>query len=148
MAQILRDNKVFSIYEGTNGIQAMDLLGRKVPAEGGASVRYLMKEISKAISEAGAMESLKPLADKMQEVQNEVIAATMCLGQVGMSGEIENIFPMPAHLKCFLNCAVGNCCGRQVQQAPDTKNGFLHRLIETARSISPWRLGDCLGKIP
>jgi len=37
--QYLRDNKIASIYEGTNGIQALDLVGRKLPANGGASMR-------------------------------------------------------------------------------------------------------------
>ncbi len=140
VAQILRDNKVFSIYEGTNGIQAMDLLGRKVPAEGGASVRYLMKEISKAISEAGAMESLKPLADKMQEVQNEVIAATMCLGQVGMSGEIEKyISNASLYLEMFSQMVLSWQLLRQAvvaQQALDMgkkETDFYIGLIETAR---------------
>lgn len=88
VAQMLRDNRVFSIYEGANGIQAMDLLGRKVPMKQGAAVRVLMTEISKTLAEAGGLEALKELTGKVQELQNEVIATTMHLGTVGMSGEV------------------------------------------------------------
>ena len=87
VAQLLRDNKVFSIYEGANGIQAMDLLGRKVPMEEGAAVKALMKEIAKTIAAAGEIESLKEIAGKVQEAQNEVINTTMHMAGVGMSGE-------------------------------------------------------------
>jgi butyryl-CoA dehydrogenase len=88
VAQLLRDNKVFSIYEGANGIQAMDLLGRKVPMEQGAAVKTLMKEIAKTIEAAGELDTLKEIAAKVQEAQNEVINTTMHLAGIGMSGEV------------------------------------------------------------
>jgi len=88
IAQLLRDTKVFSIYEGANGIQALDLLGRKVPMKQGGAVRALMTEMSQTLSEAGAVEALKGIAGKVQELQNEVIGVTMHLGAIGMSGDI------------------------------------------------------------
>lgn len=88
IAQLLRDTKVFSIYEGANGIQALDLLGRKVPMKQGGAVRALMTEISQTLSKAGAIEPLKDIAAKVQELQNEVIGVTMHLGAIGMSGDI------------------------------------------------------------
>ena len=51
VAQLLRDSKVCSIYEGTNGIQALDLLGRKLVMKEGAAARALMTEIDKTLSE-------------------------------------------------------------------------------------------------
>lgn len=45
MDQIVRDARIGQIYEGTNGVQALDLVGRKLPADGGAAVTALMKEI-------------------------------------------------------------------------------------------------------
>jgi len=88
IAQLLRDTKVFSIYEGANGIQALDLLGRKVPMKQGGAVRALMTEMSQTLSDAGAIEALKGIAAKVQELQNEVIGVTMHLGAIGMSGDI------------------------------------------------------------
>src|SRR5262249_29822435 len=41
LAQLLRDSRVFSVYEGTNEVQAMDLLGRKVAANAGENFRTL-----------------------------------------------------------------------------------------------------------
>ncbi len=50
-AQILRDVRVTSIYEGTNGVQAMDLVGRKL-ADGGAAAQALLGEVSATASQA------------------------------------------------------------------------------------------------
>lgn len=47
-AQLYRDARIAPIYEGTNGIQAVDLVGRKVPMAGGAVVRGLIQEIEEA----------------------------------------------------------------------------------------------------
>ena len=88
VAQMLRDSKVFSIYEGTNGIQALDLLGRKVPMKNGAAVQALSSEIAKTIAEAEGIEPLKDIAGKLEELQNEVIATTMHLAGIGMGGDV------------------------------------------------------------
>ncbi|MFT7583310.1 MAG: alkylation response protein AidB-like acyl-CoA dehydrogenase, partial [Myxococcota bacterium] len=50
MEQLLRDVKIASIYEGTNGVQAMDLLGRKVARGGGVMLMTLMGEVNKFIN--------------------------------------------------------------------------------------------------
>ena len=46
-AQHLRDARITTIYEGTTGIQAMDLVGRKIAREGGATARAWLAEVSK-----------------------------------------------------------------------------------------------------
>lgn len=46
VAQYLRDQKITSIYEGTNGIQALDFVGRKLSIAGGAPLRTLLSEVS------------------------------------------------------------------------------------------------------
>jgi len=102
VAQMLRDSKVFSIYEGTNGIQAMDLLGRKVPMKNGAAVRAIMTEIGKTLDEARKHDTLTDIAQKLQEAQNEVVGATMHLGALGMAGEIHQyISNASAYLEMF-----------------------------------------------
>ena len=45
IAQILRDARILPIYEGTNGIQAMDLVGRKIISDGGLGAKELIKEM-------------------------------------------------------------------------------------------------------
>ncbi|HUW31445.1 MAG TPA: acyl-CoA dehydrogenase, partial [Planctomycetota bacterium] len=49
MAQLLRDARIAPIYEGTNGIQALDLVMRKLPRDDGHSVRALLQEITSFI---------------------------------------------------------------------------------------------------
>ena len=44
-AQYFRDSRILPIYEGTNGIQALDLLKRKLPLEGGKTFEKLLKKL-------------------------------------------------------------------------------------------------------
>jgi len=60
--QFARDCKITTIYEGTNGIQGMDLLGRKIRMREGELFRSVVSRINKTISEACASESLSPYA--------------------------------------------------------------------------------------
>jgi Acetyl-CoA dehydrogenase C-terminal like/Acyl-CoA dehydrogenase, C-terminal domain len=57
--QYCRDSKIFSIYEGTNHIQAMDLVGRKLMQRGGANVQAFTKDISTFIAANKDHASLK-----------------------------------------------------------------------------------------
>ena len=50
MAQRLRDSRIAPIYEGTNGIQAIDLVTRKLPRDGGRWIRTLMDEIAATVN--------------------------------------------------------------------------------------------------
>ena len=88
VAQMLRDQKVFSIYEGTNNIQAMDLLGRKVAIKQGAFFRALMAEITETVGEARAVEAIKDMTDKVEAALNTVADTTMHLGGIAMGGDI------------------------------------------------------------
>ena len=56
-AQHLRDARILPIYEGTNGIQAIDLVMRKVPLEGGAVVRAYLKDLTDTVAELRAAKS-------------------------------------------------------------------------------------------
>ena len=46
MEQLVRDARITTLYEGTNGIQALDLLGRKLPMKGGQAAQRLLGEMS------------------------------------------------------------------------------------------------------
>src|SRR5262249_307965 len=52
-AQYFRDSRIAPIYEGTNGIQAMDLLGRKLLRDGGQAMQALLRDISASLPELG-----------------------------------------------------------------------------------------------
>ena len=66
--QLLRDQKISSIYEGTNGIQALDLVGRKLGMKGGAYFKELIEEMLSVIKRYG--ESLPSLAKEVQAAVN------------------------------------------------------------------------------
>jgi len=75
MEQFLRDAKVTSIYEGTNGIQALDLLGRKVFMKEGAAFKALIDEMEKFISAEKDTKDLAPeiaLLKEARQVLKEV----------------------------------------------------------------------------
>jgi butyryl-CoA dehydrogenase len=67
LQQYLRDIRIFSIYEGTTGIQSQDLLGRKITMDNGRAFQLLAEEISTSIQEAMTHESLVPYAKILRE---------------------------------------------------------------------------------
>jgi len=102
LAQMLRDCKVFPIYEGTNGIQAMDLLGRKVVMKDGTAFKALLGEIAKTVEQASHIEALKGLASKVEAAANEVEETTMHLGGIALQGDIEHYISSAApYLRMF-----------------------------------------------
>ena len=68
--QLARDVKITSIYEGTDGIQAMDLIGRKLSMDKGAVFQAFIKEMRDTVNRASTIEQLQPLA---AEVENAII---------------------------------------------------------------------------
>jgi hypothetical protein len=63
--QYLRDMKAASLYEGTNGIQAMDLIGRKVLRDGGVRLARYLRRVGEEVAAAGATAGVAPLAEKV-----------------------------------------------------------------------------------
>ncbi|WP_288424115.1 acyl-CoA dehydrogenase [uncultured Spirosoma sp.] len=63
--QLYRDIRITPIYEGTTGIQAQDLLGRKITQKGGKGPQLLFAEMSKTIREASTHDELKPYAQQL-----------------------------------------------------------------------------------
>lgn len=85
--QYLRDSKVFSIYEGTNHIQALDLIGRKMAAKGGMRFMNVLNELNIHIA---ALEDLPQFgAEKgaLEESRDRLVDSAMHLGGLGMSGD-------------------------------------------------------------
>lgn len=63
--QYMRDLKIASLYEGTNGIQAMDLIGRKFLKNGGQNLTRYGKRLAEELQGVASIEELKPLVDKV-----------------------------------------------------------------------------------
>ncbi len=86
--QCARDAKITSVYEGTNGIQAMDLLGRKLPMAGGKVFEALMNDIQPAIDMAKKSELLKPYAERVEDAREQCIKAVRHVGGLAASKEL------------------------------------------------------------
>lgn len=70
--QIYRDNRLNPIHEGTNGIQGLDLLGRKVRMQDGAAFKLLLKRIQETIDQAAMAKA--PLSEWARQLQQAVAA--------------------------------------------------------------------------
>jgi hypothetical protein len=85
MEQFVRDARITQIYEGTNGIQAMDLVGRKLPKEGGRAVRAFFELVGRDIADAKAASDPAGVAGALESALQDLQAATMWLAQNGMA---------------------------------------------------------------
>jgi alkylation response protein AidB-like acyl-CoA dehydrogenase len=92
MEQLLRDCRITMIYEGTNGIQAMDLLGRKLGMNKGKPIMDLMGEIQKVLAEAKNISGLKVYAAEVEEALNKLGEVALHLGKTAMSPQVLHAF--------------------------------------------------------
>ena len=104
--QLLRDCKIASIYEGTNGIQAMDLLGRKLGMKGGLVFMNYLAEIQKITGTARKIGGLEDLAARVDEAVNRLAEIAMHLGKTALSADFKVAF---AFAKPFLD-VMGDVC--------------------------------------
>ena len=84
MEQFVRDSRIAMIYEGTNGVQAMDLCGRKLGSKGGRAVQAFFAMIDEEIAAAKENEALADIATKLEKALGEQKAATMWFMQNAM----------------------------------------------------------------
>jgi alkylation response protein AidB-like acyl-CoA dehydrogenase len=83
--QFVRDARIALIYEGTNGIQALDLVGRKLAANGGRAVFGFFSDLEEFVSENEGNDKLKPYVEGVRSATAQLKEATMWLMQNGMS---------------------------------------------------------------
>lgn len=85
-SQYLRDARITMIYEGTNGIQALDLVGRKLPGNGGRAIMSWFADIDAYVAEHGdAGDAVKPFIEGLADTKKTLQEATMWLMQNGMA---------------------------------------------------------------
>lgn len=84
--QHFRDMRIHTIHEGTTGIQAMDLLGRKAIMKNGKAMAVYIEEVSKSIAAAKKYENLQPLAAQLEDSLKNLQDITMHLVGIAMSG--------------------------------------------------------------
>ncbi len=89
MEQYYRDIRIHPIHEGTTGIQALDLLGRKVVMKNGQALRLYIEEVLAAILDAGQHEVLRPYAERLKEALEKLQNVTMHRVQFAIQGDVE-----------------------------------------------------------
>ncbi|MCD2325329.1 acyl-CoA dehydrogenase C-terminal domain-containing protein [Sphingomonas sp. IC-56] len=83
MEQYVRDARISMIYEGTNGVQAMDLVGRKLAQNGGRAVQALFRVVTEEVAAAKQDEKLKSFAEALEKALGHLQGATMWLAANG-----------------------------------------------------------------
>ena len=84
MSQFVRDARIAMIYEGANGIQALDLVGRKLGQNGGRAIQSFFKDVGEFCETHRGDEAMAPVTKSLKKGLNDLQAATMWLMQNGM----------------------------------------------------------------
>jgi butyryl-CoA dehydrogenase len=87
--QFYRDNRLNPIHEGTNGIQAIDLLGRKVTMRDGAALQLLLRKIQETVATSASVPELLDNAEALQATATLVSQTTTALVASQRSGELD-----------------------------------------------------------
>jgi alkylation response protein AidB-like acyl-CoA dehydrogenase len=87
--QLVRDARITQLYEGTNGIQALDLVGRKLPMKGGGAAQRLLGEIGGFIAANKADDRMKEFVEPLEKAMGRVQDAALFLMQNAMKNPDE-----------------------------------------------------------
>ena len=117
MSQFVRDARIAMIYEGANGIQALDLVGRKLAQNGGRAVQAFFKEVGEFCETNRADEKLAPFTKALKKGLNDLQAATMWLVQNGMQKPDNAGAASTDYLNLFGLVALGYMWGQMVKVA-------------------------------
>ncbi len=90
--QLMRDCKITTIYEGTNGIQAMDLLGRKLGLRKGEIFMHFLQTVRASIQRAEQIEDLRALCEQLEAALNRYGEVAVFLSKKAMSADIKLAF--------------------------------------------------------
>jgi alkylation response protein AidB-like acyl-CoA dehydrogenase len=85
MEQFVRDARIAQIYEGANGVQALDLVGRKLGKDGGRAVMAFFNEVGSYIKDKNADAAMQPYVGPLQKALGQLQQATMWFMQNAMS---------------------------------------------------------------
>ena len=75
--QFVRDARITMLYEGTNGVQALDLVGRKLPKDGGRALQAFFAEVTAYSKERGADPAMAPFVKPLGQALGDLQQATM-----------------------------------------------------------------------
>jgi len=137
-SQYLRDARITMIYEGTNGVQALDLVGRKLPANGGRAIMTWFADIDAFVAEHKGNADIAPFIDGLDKAKGTLQEASMWLMQNGMqnpdnagaaSTDYLHIFGLTALAYVWAQMAVA----AQKQVAAGSTDPFYATKLQTGR---------------
>jgi alkylation response protein AidB-like acyl-CoA dehydrogenase len=139
--QYCRDSKIFQIYEGTNFIQSMDLVSRKLGQAGGANTQAFLTDIQTFITENKETPELKAGIEHLQAAHESVAASVMQLIGWFKGGKIEHI-PLAAEefLTIMSDLAVGwlllDQASIALRKLPDTSESHPDHAFYTGKKFT------------
>ena len=107
MEQFVRDARIAMIYEGANGIQALDLVGRKLPKDGGRALQAFFAEVQGFIKEQGADTAMKVYVEPLGKALGHLQQATMWFMANAMAKPDNAGAGSTDYLHMFGLCALG-----------------------------------------
>jgi len=135
--QYVRDARITQIYEGANGIQALDLVGRKLPAHTGRYLRSFFHPVQSWIEEHSVNTELQPFVLPVAKAFGRLQLATGHIAQAGLSNPDEGGAAASEYLRLFGLVALGYLWARMAQISIEKQGGddnaFYAAKIITAR---------------
>jgi len=146
MEQNLRDSKIFCIYEGTNGIQAMDLIGRKLSMNGGALPEDFFNDVKAEIESAGGEQAF--IAKPLTEALDALKTATDWLIESKKHNPNDSAAAAVDYLQVFGLVTVGYYWLRAAKAAAGKDSDFYKGKLATATFFATKLLPRVHGLVP
>jgi butyryl-CoA dehydrogenase len=149
--QYYRDNRLNPIHEGTEGIQSLDLLGRKLAQHNGAGLKQLIRLIASTAERASHHPGLDTLRQPLEQLVNRLQAVTLALlGDLAQGKVNAALANSSLYLKAFGHCVIG---WRWLEQALHAELGllkgnaadrdFYQGKLQAARYFLTWEVPGC-----
>ncbi len=136
MEQYVRDARINMIYEGTNGVQALDLIGRKVLGDAGAKLRRFGQLVRDLIESEGTDEDMAEFIDPLAELAGKVEKFTMEIGMKAMQDPEEAGAASADYLRVIGHLVLGYFWARMAKVAlarRDSGDRFYEAKLHVAR---------------
>ncbi|ALV05681.1 acyl-CoA dehydrogenase C-terminal domain-containing protein [Roseateles depolymerans] len=150
MEQFVRDSRINMIYEGTNTIQALDLLGRKILANNGAVLKKFGKKIAEFVEEEGTNEAMQEFINPLADIGDKVTKLTTEIGMKAFQNPDEVGAAAVDYLRVVGHLTFAYMWARMARLALDKKDSgdpFYTAKLSTARFYFAKLLPETAGLI-
>ena len=130
--QYMRDERIAMIYEGTNHVQALDLIGRKLPKDNGRLLRSFQERVTTEAKACGEHEELETLVDAFDKAAGRLAEVSMNIAAVGAQDPEEAAAVASNYLNLLALTAMGYCWMRLARYAVEEDVDDKQERIKTA----------------